>query len=95
MVIEAPDPMDLKKPTWQYILPVASRGEGVNWALSPGDAQEMIKDLKIELTKGGGVPGELSAVFEYEEHTFTITHYLSKYEVFGGRWKPDPRFTGD
>jgi hypothetical protein len=99
MPVEAPNPMDFNQPTWKFVLVAASQGPRLNaqvpFRLAQKDAEELMADLGIELTKGGGVPGELSAVFEYQDEEFTLTKYLGKYDVFGGRWQRDPRWTGD
>ena len=94
-MIEPPDPTDLDEPTWKFVLTLASRGLRTQHRMSKEDAEMMMEELGIDLTRSGGIPSEISAVFAYKGEEFTITKYLGKYEVFGGRWKPDPRWTGD
>ena len=90
-------------PSYRNALNIASRGpDGVAWAVSDRDVQEIMDDFELtwetDMEKAGGpmVSGNKGCVFMWNGQEMRLEKvWTGSYNLYKGRWKPDPRWRGD
>ena len=83
----------------ELVLDIAKEGfrGGPGWAINPAWAQEIINRFNLDLAQGpGDMTGERSAIFLWKGEELRLKkEFPSRWQVYKGAWKPDPRWTGD
>jgi len=82
----------------EHILRIASSScPALGWTLPTTFALELIDRFDLEpKQRRGDMTGERSALFDFEGETLRLKLcFPSRWKIFRGDWKPDPRWTGD